>query len=117
MNSPSCTHPHPCLHYYLPQADQVDWYNRTALALNKSVVDVPSSAWFHIPLPEYDTAFTCQWNNNITVDGSAIEFGAGSYSGMGKMLHKGCNGTLTGEHLEGVYSASVSLINGSCTSQ
>lgn len=50
--------PPPCLCPLQPE--QVEWYNKTSVALQRSAgKKVPASAWFHIPLPEYDTAYQC----------------------------------------------------------
>lgn len=94
--------------YDYVRPDQVDWYNKTSIALEKKAGKlVTATAWFHIPLPEYDSAYQCQWNKNITTDGTAQDFGTKSRSGMGLQLSNGCNGTLTGVFQEGVYSANI----------
>ncbi|KAK9806913.1 hypothetical protein WJX72_007237 [[Myrmecia] bisecta] len=118
--------------YDFVNAAQVDWYNKTSMALEKSQGrKIPAIAFTHIPLPEYDIAFTCA-NKAGKPNPSFIDFSSSvpsgcnaenftpacasataypntaTLSGAGLRTKEGCEQVdLVGNHYEGVYSANV----------
>eukprot|EP00878_Enallax_costatus_P016345 GHUV01017145.1.p1 GENE.GHUV01017145.1~~GHUV01017145.1.p1 ORF type:complete len:281 (+),score=64.59 GHUV01017145.1:1127-1969(+) len=99
--------------YDFVRPSQVQWYNNTAQSYKRRYGTLlPAIAFVHMPLPEYDTVWTCQYTDYNPSNPTIRDFGPGtSLSGAGlKWKGQDCSGTGTnikGVKQEGSYTSGV----------